>query len=183
MRGKGVAQHVRMDVCRHTQLQRPSLEPGLDHAGGEASAVATDEQRQLIRPGQFDTSGRPRQNGYARHGAHRHYTGLAALAEHAQFASGHIGQTIDIQAVEFSQAQTGGIEQLKNGLIAQREEVVAGALQQGIGFVRRQCMRQGLRAFRRAYALHRVVRHIAAPAEPAIEASPGRQHARQRTAG
>ncbi len=43
MRGEGMAQHVRMDVGRQTQLQGAPRQAGLDHAWTDAAAAHADE--------------------------------------------------------------------------------------------------------------------------------------------
>ena len=107
---------------------------------------------------------------------------LAALADTQNLATGDIaGQSIS-SPVEFGQTQAGGIEQLENRLVANRQQVPPDRRRPApaIGFVHGGASAARLSRFFGGRTPSTVLRCLAAQAEPAIETAPRRRHAGQR---
>ncbi|MCY1286076.1 hypothetical protein D9M70_350350 [compost metagenome] len=181
MAGEAVAQHVRVQVLAefahaglaHAQLDRPRA---------EAAALLADEHRAVGRP----ALRAQRQPGFqrgARLAADRQHAGLAALAVDFDQTGGEV-ELLEVEADQLGQAQSGGIEQLEQGLVAAGDEVVLDrAVEQLRRAVGIQGARQALFALGRTQAAGRVVLAQPFADQVAIEAAHRRQQARQRAAG
>jgi hypothetical protein len=92
----------------------------------------------------------------------------STLADHAQFAFGQI-EVAQIQAHQLGQTQTGRIEQLDHGRVADPERVVVHWLEQGAELIGVEGMRQGARALGRADTDGRIGQGLVLPHQPAVE--------------
>ena len=153
--GEGVAQHVGVQVLPQLALTR-GLDPQLDGPGAEAAAFLADEQGAVRRVAQ-GPQWQPQRQGLAGFAAHRQDPGLAALAMDLHHAIGQV-QLRKIQAGQLGQAQSAGIEQLQDGLVAVGQEVVFHrAIEQLQGAVGIQGLGQSSFAFGRGQAIGRIV--------------------------
>ena len=106
---------------------------------------------------------------------------FVALAQYAHFSVEQGRQAGNIKRGQFGQAQTGGIKQFEDRLVANFLHFVMRSRQQAIRFVGRQNLGQMLGDLGRTDAFGRIGANIAALSEPAIKAAPGRQNSRQGT--
>jgi hypothetical protein len=96
--------------------------------------------------------------------------------------AGGLGAGPGVERDQLAHPQAAAVEQLDDGVVARGQGGVAGLghlAGQGHRLVHRQGLGQGLGRLGRADAVHRVERHAAAPAPPAVQAAPGRELQRQ----
>jgi hypothetical protein len=96
--------------------------------------------------------------------------------------AGGLGPGPGVERDQLAHPQAAAVEQLDDGVVARGQGGVAGLghlAGQGHGLVHRQGLGQRLGRLGRADAVHRVERHAAAPAPPAVQAAPGRELQRQ----
>ena len=179
MRGEGVAQQVRMHAAGDALRDAALAQLQLHGARADARAVLADEQCGLVRLGDLVAHCQPRLQRIDGVAAQRHDARLVALAGDAHRGIGKI-HVDGIEAHQFGQAQAGRVEQLEHRLVARIQRRLHRHLHQFHRLVGRQRMRQGLGRFRRAQADAGIALAAVIAHQVAVEAAPGRKHARQR---
>ena len=168
--GEAVAQHMRMHVYARQAFGGVGLEAQGDAAFGEAAAVFVEKQRCLARFFQQLAAHRlPAGEGFAR---------LAAdedEALHPAFAANDVvgavaAEVARVERGQFGQAQSGGVEKLQNGVVANEVRVVGrGRFQQGGDLFGGEDAGQGLARFARQFeGGGRVGRQAAQAVQPAV---------------
>ena len=136
MAGKGVAQHVRMDLASQAPVAGEFAQPLLHAARADARAAAAEKQG-LFR---FRTrgGGSPAQVGRdsaKRRCAYGNTAGLAPLARHRDEALAMI-DVLDIGGAQLGETQTRRIQQLGHGQIALHQGIARGRREVGAHLIR-----------------------------------------------
>jgi hypothetical protein len=148
--GKGVAEHVGVDVG--IQVGGPAVAPEdlVDRAGGEAAALTVEEDGLFIpgslglRPDPFP-HGVPMLESLESLPAEGHHALLAALAHHSQGAVVEV-DVGPIEAFQLSHPQPRGVEQLGDGLVPKAEIAFAlGHVEEAFHFSRAKILGELLR--------------------------------------
>ncbi len=179
VRGEGMTQHMRVDMLRQAEAQRPLGKSVTNRAGGYASAPRAHEKGRfpwLCKPGALGEPGRDRGAGFA---SDRHGARLRALARHGDLRlPQHALAVRGIEAHQLRKPQSRGVEQLEHGLVTRLRQSLRRGLQQPRHEIGGERLGQRLRAFRRAQADTGVVGKGAVLDEPMEETAPAREQGR-----
>ncbi|MNL04309.1 hypothetical protein D3C87_1248770 [compost metagenome] len=171
MAGKGVPQHVRMQVLPQFALAG-SLDPHLDRPGAEAAALLADKHRIVCRVG-HGSQWQPLLQGLAGLFSYRQQAGLAAFTEHLDHAVSQV-ELIEIEPRQLRKPQAGGIEQFEYRLVPASQKVILHTtFQQLQGAVGVEGFRQAAFAFGRCEAIGRIVVAQAFAVQVVIEPANG----------
>ena len=168
--GEAVAQQVRVDALEQALLLGELAQAQLHGTRRDRAVAAREDRIRGARAGGRAPFGqRP-----ARVRAHRHAALAAALAQHRHQTVVQV-QVAPAQVAQLRQPQAGGIEQLEQGAVAQAQRCIDGNLDQHLGLVGVEHLRQLAGCLGTPDTGGRVGRHLALAQQPVVVAPAGRE--------
>src|SRR4249919_2832210 len=124
-----MTEKVRVHVGGKALATRPVGDAKLDRAMLQARAVPADEESWVFHVGERGAVAQPGAKCLDSLAAHRYDSSLSPLAQHADRAIGKV-ELAQVEADQFIEAQTGRVEQLHDRLVAHRQGVFRGNVEQ-----------------------------------------------------